>query len=346
MQNEERTYQPGQLMAAEMAEQPRVLARLVERREEIVATVRAVLPQPLRGIVLVARGSSDHAAVYGRYVLEAACGLPVALAAPSLYTLYDVPARYGGYVAVATSQSGRTPEIVAVLERMQRGGATGVAVTNDPTSPLAEAADAVVDLRAGAEQAVPATKTFTAQLAAFAFLAEAVGTPPWDGHVWESVPDTVGRIIDDGAPALPAAAVIGEAGGLLVAGRGYLYAAALEVALKLKETARVLAQGYSAADLRHGPIAVVERAFPVVLLAAPGPAWRDMAELATELSERGARVMQIAPDGDLGFPEPPAEAIAVFPATVRGQQLARALGLHRGLDPDRPSGLRKVTATR
>jgi glutamine---fructose-6-phosphate transaminase (isomerizing) len=137
----------------------------------LMAAVRATLPATLRGIVLVARGSSDHAAVYGRYVLEAACGLPVARAAPSLHTLYGAPAHYDGYLAVATSQSGRTPEIVTVLERMQQHGAAGVAVTNDAASPLALAADAVVELDAGEERAVPATKTFTAQVVLLYLLA-------------------------------------------------------------------------------------------------------------------------------------------------------------------------------
>lgn len=344
--DEEHTPAPGRLMSGEMAEQPRVLAHLAERREDIVATVRGVLPRPLRGIVLVARGSSDHAAVYGRYVLEAACGLPVALAAPSLHTLYGVSGRYGGYLAVATSQSGRTPEIVTVLEHMQQAGATGVAVTNDASSPLADAADAVVSLEAGEERAVPATKTFTAQLAALAFLAEAVGEPPWDHRVWQALPDAVEQVLGDPGAAEPAAAVIGDAGGLLVAGRGYLYAAALEVALKLKETARVLAQGYSAADLRHGPIAVVERHFPVVLLATSGPAWHDMESLAGAVSDRGADVVRIAPGGDLPLGEQMTEPMAAFPAAVRGQQLAHTLALHRGLDPDHPEGLHKVTATR
>lgn len=346
MADEEHQREPGHVMAAEMAEQPRVLGRLAERREEIIAAVRGVLPRPLRGIVLVARGSSDHAAVYGRYVLEAASGLPVALAAPSLHTLYGVSGRYGGYVAVATSQSGRTPEVVTVLERMRQTGAVGVALTNDASSPLAHVADAVVTLEAGEERAIPATKTFTAQLAAFAFLAESVGHPPWDRRVWETLPGAVEQVLGDAGRAAPAAEFIGDGGGLIVAGRGYLYASALEVALKLKEAARVLAQGYSSADLRHGPIAVVERHFPAVLIAAHGPAWDDMEDLAGELSDRGADVLRIAPGGDLPFGEEVAEPMAAFPAAIRGQQLAHALALHRGLDPDRPEGLHKVTATR
>ncbi len=332
-------------MASEMAEQPAVLEALLERRAAIVEAVRDVLPEPLRGIVLIARGSSDHAAVYGRYVLEAACGLPVAHAAPSLHTLYAAPAHYDGWLAVATSQSGRTPEIVAVLERAQEHGATGVAITNDPASPLAAAAAAVVALDAGVERAVPATKTFTAQLAAFGFLAEAVGSPPWQTTDWDAVPVAVQQALDDAEPAVSAAAAIGDAPGLVVVGRGYLYASALETALKLKETASVLAQGYSSADLRHGPIAVIEQDFPVVALAVPGPAWNDLTELVALLGERGARVLRVAPGGEVPLPEVVPEPLAPFPVAVRGQQLAHALAVHRGLDPDRPEGLRKITPT-
>jgi glucosamine--fructose-6-phosphate aminotransferase (isomerizing) len=161
-------------MAAEMAEQPRVLAALAARRGELCAEVReAVGPTPPAGIVLVARGSSDNAAVFGRYVLELATRRPVALAAPSLITRYGASARLDGWLAVGVSQSGRTPEIISVLESYGASGARTVAITNDRDSALAHAADATIDTAAGTEQAVPATKTVTSQFAAFAVLAEA-----------------------------------------------------------------------------------------------------------------------------------------------------------------------------
>jgi glutamine---fructose-6-phosphate transaminase (isomerizing) len=333
-------------MAAEMLEQPAVLAALSERRATIVANLRERLPEGLRGIILVARGSSDHAAVWGRYALEAATGLPVSLAAPSLHTLYRVPARCQGYLAVAVSQSGRTPEIVTVLEALRAGGARGVAVTNDPDSPLAAAADVVVALGAGEERAVPATKTFTAQLAAFGFLAEAIGQPPWQPEDWAAVPAAVATVLGDVGAPTAVAARIGSAPGIIVVGRGYLYGVALEAALKLKETTSILAQGYSSADLRHGPIAVVEQDFPVVLLQAHGPAWDDVQDLAQVLRSRGAEVLRVGPDdAELPVPAQLPEPLSAFPSVVRGQQLAHALALHRGLEPDRPEGLRKITAT-
>jgi glutamine---fructose-6-phosphate transaminase (isomerizing) len=336
----------GERMAAEMREQPDVLARLLERRESSVSGLRRVLPDDLRGIVLVARGSSDHAAVYGRYVIEAASGFPVALAAPSLHTLYRVRGRYEGYLAVAVSQSGRTPEIVTVLKRLIEAGACGIAVSNEADSPLVEAAAAALHLDAGPEDAVPATKTFSAQLAAFCFLAEALGQPPWQAADWKMVPEAVRSVLDDPGRAAEAAGRIGSSPGLLCVGRGYLFGIALEAALKLKETTSLLAEGFSAADLRHGPIAVVQRDFPVVTMRAEGPAAADMEELTDLLRERRADVIEIGPDcGELPFPAGLPEPLAAFPVVVRAQQLAYELALLRNIDPDRPEGLTKVTPT-
>ena len=254
-------------MAAEMREQPGVLAALSARRSEIAERVRAVRPDPLHGTVLVARGSSDHAAIYGRYLLEPATGRPVGLAAPSLSTLYGSPADYSGFLVVAVSQSGRTPEIATVVERLTAAGARTLAVTNEPDSPLAAAADAAVELRAGTEQAVPATKTFTATALAFAILAEALGPVSYGEDDWARLPAALEAVLDDPEPAESVAAAIGDAPGLLTTARGYCYPMALEAALKLKETAELLAEGYSAADLRHGPTAVVTAGFPILAMS-------------------------------------------------------------------------------
>jgi glucosamine--fructose-6-phosphate aminotransferase (isomerizing) len=340
----------GAVMAAEMAEQPQVLAALAARREDLVARVRAVLPQPLAGIVLVARGSSDNAAIYGRYVLELATGRPVALAAPSLLTRYGVRGELGGWLAVGVSQSGRTPEIVTVLEAYRAAGAQAIAVTNDREGPLAAAAHATIDTAAGAERAVPATKTVTAQLAAFAVLAEAAapaGALPWDAGDWSSLPGAVEALLADEAPAARAAEAIADAAGLVAIARGILLGAALEAALKLKETTGILAEGASAADFLHGPIAIVRRELPVVTFAAPGPTAADVEELAGEVRARGGRVVRCSADAgaDLPLPGDVPEGLAVIPAVVRAQQLARATALLRGIDPDAPFGLSKVTPT-
>lgn len=341
----------GAWMGAEMAEQPAVLGAFAARRSELGERLRAAAPDPLHGVLLIARGSSDNAAVYGRYVLEIATGRPVGLAAPSIQTLYGARVDYHGYLAIAVSQSGETPEIVTVLESAMRSGAVGVAVTNDAASPLAVAADVVLALEAGDERAVPATKTVTAQLAAFAVLAEALGGLGCSAADWDRMPAAVQAVLDDPDPAAAAAEVIGAAPGIITVGRGLLYGTALEAALKLKETTSILAEGYSAADLRHGPIAVVERDFPVLAFSAAGPAAADMHALCAELEARGADVLRVSDDpaaalslgggASDGLPEP----LAVLPATVRAQQVALALARLRGLDADAPPGLTKVTPT-
>ena len=337
----------GQQMAQEMAEQPARLQALLRRSNEIGERVRELGPQPLQGITIVARGSSDHAATYGRYLLEPATGRPVSLAAPSLHTLYRIRVDYRGQLVVGVSQSGRTPEIVTTLGLLREAGGCALAITNDPASELAQAAGAVIELGAGDEQAVPATKTVTAQLAAFAILAQSLGRVPFSRDQLASLPEWVDEVIEDPGPAAVAAETLVGAPNLIVVARGFLYGAALEAALKIKETCSLLADGYSSADLRHGPIAAVTRGFPVVALSAPGPAHEDVVELVSELRSRGASVLTISPDRDADMPLPEGipEALTPIVAVVRAQQLAHALALRLGYDPDSPQGLSKVTAT-
>jgi glucosamine--fructose-6-phosphate aminotransferase (isomerizing) len=324
-----------------------VLRRLIARADAIAASVRELAPAPLQGSAIVARGSSDHASVYGRYLLELASGRPVSLAAPSLHLLYDAQVDYTGQLAVAVSQSGRTPEIVATLERLGAAGARTLAITNDAGSELARAAGAVVALEAGAELAVPATKTVTAQLLAFALIARALGPVPFSDDELRALPEAVAAVLDDPAPARAAARALRDETRLVVTARGLLYGAALEGALKLQETAAVAADGLSSADLRHGPITIVEAGFPVVAISAgEGPAAADVAELVELLRARGARVLTIATAAGADLPLPAVtEGLAPLVAVVRAQQLAFELALLRGRDPDAPANLSKVTAT-
>ena len=245
--------------------------------------MRAVGPtrDRLDGITIVARGSSDHAAVYGRYLLEAATGKPVSLAAPSLHTLYDVDVDYRGQLVIAVSQSGATPEIVQTLEALQAGGGRGLAITNQPDSPLARAArrSARPRHRRGASRARhqdrhrPAHRLCDDRLRA--------GTVPFSREELDAVPAWVQAVLDDPAPVVAAAVGLAGASQLIIVARGYLYAAALETALKIKETCSLTADGYSAADLRHGPIAAVTRGLPVVALCTSGPALTDMPRWST-----------------------------------------------------------------
>jgi glucosamine--fructose-6-phosphate aminotransferase (isomerizing) len=319
-------------MRREMGEQPEVLARLLSRRVPVDAA-------DVAGVVIVARGSSDHAAVYGRYLLELATRRPVALAAPSLHTRYGARTDASGWLVVGVSQSGKTPEIVDVVERLRAGGGKAIAITNDADSPLAAASEVVIELGAGEERAVPATKTFTAQMAAFAVLAAALGDVPWAGGDLALVPESVAAVLADAAPVNALADRWAAAEELVVTARGWLYPAALETALKVREAALVTANGYSVADFLHGPIAAVDPGAAVLALRAEGPTAADVDEAVAALRARGADVEVLPPVP--GVPE----ALAPIAASVRGQQLALELALRMGLDPDAPRGLNKVTST-
>jgi glutamine---fructose-6-phosphate transaminase (isomerizing) len=334
----------GERMRADMAEQPEVLRRFLGRRSQIIEALKGEKPV---GVVLVARGSSDYAAIFARYLLEAATGRPVALAAPSLLTLYRTELRLDGWLALAVSQSGRTPEITTVLEGYGAAGARTVAITNDAGSPLAGAADVAVALEAGEERAVPATKTFTAQLAAVALVAEALGHVPWTGDDWDRIPELIEGLLADAGPATRAAESLGAADELVAVGRGYLMCIALEAALKLREAAGVRAEGWSAADFRHGPVTVARGGIPLLAVSASGPAAADVEELAGELERAGTPVLRLAdrPDAALPYPDRPGEPLSALAAAVRAQQLALAVAVGRGIDPDEPPGLRKVTST-
>ncbi len=337
----------GAVMAAEMAEQPARLAGLLGRADEVIGQVRERLPEPLAGTVLVARGSSDHAATTGRYLLELATARPVASASPSLHTLYGARTDFRGYLVVAVSQSGRTPEIRQTLEAARAAGGRTVAVTNDPGSPLAAAAELTVDLGVGVERAVPATKTVTAQLVAFALLAQSAGDIGFGPQVRARLPEQVAEVLDDPAAADDVAGWLTGRARLATVARGLLYGAAAEAALKVEETSSVFATGYSAADLRHGPIAVASTSLPLLAFAHRGPAAADGLDLVHDLRNRGADVrLAGAVDGatlrwDADAPEVAAPVLAV----VRAQQIALSLARRLGRNPDGPEGLTKVTVT-
>ena len=344
----------GLHMNSEMAEQPQVLARLVERFDAIADQVRAVAaeqPGGLKGVAFLARGSSDNSALLARYAIEQRTGLPTSLVAPSILTVYGKrPELYGGWLLVALSQSGRTPEIVDIAARYAECGASVVAVTNDPESALAQESRLHIDLGAGPELAVPATKTVTSQM--LAVLAIAAGLGDVDATDSLSIaglarlPEYVAEILADQTSIEHAVATLAEHRRLAVVGRGACYPAALETALKLQETLGVMAQGFSAADFRHGPIAVCGPDAPAVLIAGSGPADDDTRALRPELADRSAPTVEFGtgPAADAKWPALPTMAECIL-ATVRGQQLALATAAYLGINPDQPVGLNKVTLT-
>ncbi|MFE5330034.1 SIS domain-containing protein [Embleya sp. NPDC056575] len=335
---------PGAVMAAEMAEQPDVLGRLAARLPELGEAVRAALPTPLLGSTLIARGSSDNAAVFGRYLYEPASGRPAGLAAPSLVTRYGARTDYSGYLVTALSQSGRTPEIVTAVRAARAQGARVVAITNEADSLLAAEADVLVATDAGTEIAVPATKTVTAQLLAVVGIALALGPlPPTVADLADlaELPDAVRRVLADADACEQLAADWSHHDRLVVAGRGLGGAVALEGALKIRETSGVFAEGISVADLLHGPIAALGDRVPVLLIDLGGPTAPDIARLRERLVADGVPHATVAPElGGLRT-----EAARAIATTVHLQNLARAFALRRGANPDAPAGLAKVTPT-
>jgi glutamine---fructose-6-phosphate transaminase (isomerizing) len=337
------------LADAEIRAQPDVVARLLEREAVALRALAAELRRRRpRYAVIAARGSSDNAARYAQHVLGRILRLPVVLATPSLHTLYDAPPRFIDAIVVGISQSGASPDVVSVVAEGARQGALTAAIPNDPTSPLAAAAAHVVDLGAGEERSVAATKTYTASLAAIAALA-AEGDPELTRDV-ARLPEALAAQL---ALAGDAAAAVDAAAGwerLTVVGRGAHYATAFEAALKVRELAGIVAEAYSPADLLHGPIATAGPGQPLLAIAPSGPTEGSMRELIAAARERGAHVAAIGHDPALGdpflelveVPEWLGPAVAIVPA----QLLAVGLAERRGVDVDAPFGLSKITLTR
>ena len=347
----------GTQVRSEMAEQPAVLADIAERRDALRESVRRQLPDRLRGISLIARGSSDNVAVHARYLLELATGLPVSLIAPSILTRYHRYPDARDCLVVALSQSGKTPEIVDVAQYLADGGGVVVAVTNDGDSPLAQAASVTLAVGTSREVAVPATKTVTGQLALVTLLAEAVGEiSEYTGgdRAWAALAQAASETLGDTAGLEAAVAILTPRLSAIHLARGLTYAAALEGALKSKETSRRVHEGYSSADFLHGPLTVASEQVAVVAYGASGPVLDDVVQTARAAADLGSPVIGIGSErlwagvsGAVGLPVPQTlgEALTVIPLVIRGQQLAIETTLALGLDPDRPAGLNKVTAT-
>jgi fructoselysine-6-P-deglycase FrlB-like protein len=342
-------------MRVEIGEQPEALRRTFEALLPQVGELRAVA-RDTRQVLFIARGSSDNAAVYGQYLCSARAGRLASLAAPSLATVYAARLDLRGVLAVAVSQSGATEEIVTTLDWAGACGARTVAITNQPGSPLTEVADATLVTLAGDEQAVPATKTYTTQLAAMVVLATALSGSPSAGidvEALERVPEAAAGMLEVAPAAEELAERLVGVDTLVVSGRGFAYSTALELALKLKEACYLTAVGLSYADLVHGPIAIVDAGTPALLVAAgDGPMVPEMTGLARRIAATGAPVYGMG--GDPGFaaacraalPGPALpEHLAPLALVVPGQLLAEALARAKGIDPDAPRGLRKVTQT-
>jgi glucosamine--fructose-6-phosphate aminotransferase (isomerizing) len=340
-------------MAADIAEQPEVYRRLLADVTTIEHVAAAIVDRQPRHVVFAARGTSDHAALYGAYLTEIRLALPAGLASPSAITVYGARPDLSQALVVGVSQSGESPDLVEVLRVARESGALTVAVTNNPRSPLNETAELAVDVRAGHEIAVAATKTYTAELLALFVLIESVrgggSLPASERAAAGALPDLASEVLAD-----PAATALAEryrfADRLVTTGRGYAYPTARETALKLMETSYLAALAFSGADLLHGPLAMADDKIPVLAIAGDGPGGEAIRAVVARLAQGGADVVTVGPRDVPGatarLPVPSIdERLSPMLDILPLQRLALALAVSRGLDPDAPRGLRKVTST-
>ena len=347
----------------EIREQPAAAARFLDRQLPVVREIAAVIRRHDPAYVLIAaRGTSDHAAIYAQYAFGLRNRLPVALAAPSMFLLYGSPPRLERSVVIAISQSGASPDIVEVVAAARAQGVPTVAVTNEPGSPLAVAAEHVIALEAGPETAVAATKTYTTQLLAIAALSAALAAPDARGAPGafsaadEAALQSVPAALETALGAHDAAALATRESGMtraVVLGRGYEYATAREWALKLQELAQVLAHPWSSADFEHGPLALLEPGLPVLAIVPDDVAGDGLLDLLRRLrTEHDADVITVSGRADARDLDPidPGSTLppwlAPTASIVPGQLFAAELAVAKGLDPERPRALTKVTRTR
>ncbi len=340
-------------LKSEIFEQPAVLDRLLRTQAGPARDIaRSIRDRGIHWVLIAARGSSDHAALYAKYLWGSRNGLPVALAAPSLYTLYQTPPRLQGVLVVGISQSGQSPDIVSVVADGRRQGALTLAITNDLSSPLAAEAEMVLDTCAGSERSIAATKTYTAQLLSIALLSVALA---------DEESEAIGRVPEWVQEALGLDGTIEQATQryrymtqCVVLGRGLNYATAAEWSLKLKELTSVVAEPYSSADFQHGPVAIVTPGFPVLAVVPGGAVFEDVMTLLTSLvEERGIELVAVSNQAEAlalartpirlpaGLPEWLSPLVSIVPAQLFCYHLACAMDR----DPEAPPGLSKVTRT-
>lgn len=340
----------------EIMEQPEVLRRWLDTRLEAVWQIAETVRQrDVQYVFLAARGTSDHAGVYAQYLLGSRNRLPVALAAPSLFTMYPASPRLENALVIGISQSGQSPDIVGVIEEGRRQGAITLAITNFSDSPMSQAAELTLDVGAGQERAVAATKTYTAELLSLAALSVALGGNNLeDLDALQRVPGAVAASLDLDGDAERIASKHAWLDHCVVLGRGYNYATAQEWALKLKELAYVFTDVYSTADFQHGPIAIVEEGFPILAVAPQGAVFADMLALLHRLRDEykaelvvisdSQEALSLAHEGLCllgGLPEWLTPIPAIVPAQLFCYHLTRA----KGYDTEQPRTLRKVTLT-
>lgn len=340
-------------MLAEIQQQPAALERIVRNESRRIARFAAsAKKRRTRLIILVARGSSDNAALFGRYLLEISTGIPVSLAAPSVHTLYGRTLDLRDALVIGISQSGEGTDVNSVLENSRKGGAVTVAITNEKNSAMAQIADETFLIHAGRERSVAATKTYTGQLMIFHLLASALDSDKGLGEA-ERLPELAANSLNLLSRVEEMVERYAFMDHCVVVGRGLNYANAYEFAIKLMETCYVVAERFSSADFLHGPIAMVEHRFPAFLFAPPGKTLAGMTDLLGRLRNLGAETVVISSENavlkaatrPIKIPQRISEMLSPIPYIIPAQIFAALLAVAKGLSPDRPRSLEKVTKT-
>ena len=338
----------------EIHEQPQAVTRLLDAESRTVGQLAEIMRRlQLSHVVVAARGTSDNAGRYAEYLLGAVNRMVVSLATPSLFTIYQQPPRFGQCLVLGISQSGKSPDIVAVLAEARRQGTLTAAITNTADSDLARQADFVIELHAGEERAVAATKTYTCQLAAIALLSASLGENRGMLEALQSTPQAMDATLSAHANMEQAVQRFCYMRQCVVLGRGYNYGSAFELALKLEELTYTLVEPYSSADFLHGPLALIEHGFPAIVVAPSGVPLAEMQGLIRTLRQREAEIIAISDDEPtlalahtpLRLPQAVPEWISPITAILPGQLFAMHLAYARRYDPDRPRALHKVTET-
>lgn len=339
----------------EIYQQPDVLAGLISAEQAAIRRICSELAgRKITNVFIAARGTSDNAGRYAQYLLGAVNRLPVGLATPSLFSLYHRPPRFQDALVIGISQSGASPDIVSVLAEASEQGAATLALTNEPDSPLARAADYIISLHAGEERSVAATKTYTTQLMALALLSAGLADDRSMVETLERIPEQMRTVLGMGDSIARLTERYRYMRVCVVIGRGFNYATAYETALKIKELTYVLAEPYSSADFLHGPVALVEEAFPTLVFAPSGVMHDELTAFIETLKARGAEVIVVSDTAELlalaripiRVPVSVPEWVSPLVTILPGQLFAMHLAQVRDYDVDRPRGLRKVTETR
>ena len=341
------------VLLSEIIHQPDAIENFLSKETEHIKTVCSEISGKFDYILIAARGSSDNAARYAQYIFGIQNRIQVALATPSLFTIYNTPPNLKGALVIGISQSGESPDIVSVIREARRQNCPTLGITNSRNSPLAKSTNHILYLNAGEEKAIAATKTYTNSLCALAVLSAFLKKDNDALKQLNKLPGLIKNAIELQSYFLSAVQRYRYAEQCIVIGRGYNYSTAFEIALKIKELNQIIAEPYSSADFRHGPIAMIHNGIPIIVIAPKDHMFSDLRDLILCLETKGAELIVLSNEkkilerGKLSFPIPQSipEWLTPMFAVIPGQLFARQLAIEKGLDPDHPLGISKITYT-